>query len=474
VAACYGTAATIATTATWLSLDGTFDALPISVTNALGQQTSTGYSALTDPTGGFGLWPTSTTDANNQTTTFSYDALRRMLTRTLPGETSGLNTVSWSYTDWCSGTAAQTPCVEIDETQRLDPSTTIVARSFYDSGGHLVETRRTGPGGEDIVSYAEYDASARLVFESNSYMVTAYTGDPGAAAYAIPDTAVAGTSTSYDGIGRVTSVTDPLANTTTTGYTLVCNPPGTGDSACYEQTLVTDPLGHQRATLTDAFGREDYDQRYTGSSPSTYQLYATTRYTYDYSGDLTQILQPDETTRTTFQYDLAGRKTGMTDPDRGTESYSYDPDANLIESVDARGSAGTVYAGYDGLDRQIWRNSINSPTNAQVTFSYDSTANGNDGVGRLTSETFSGAPYNILSGSESFVYDVHGQQISQTLTMGGVNYTTSKTYDDAGNVLTQTYPDGETVTTSYSQGWLSGLSTTQGNTTLLNNVSYIR
>jgi len=212
---------------------------------------------------------------------------------------------------------------------------------------------------------------------------------------------------------------------------------------------------------------------YTGNAPANYAVYATTKYTYDYAGDLTQVLQPDGATKTTYQYDMAGRKTGMTDPDRGTETYAYDQNGNPTQSTDARGSAGTVYAGYDGIDRPIWRNTTNSPTGAYDTYSYDSTASGNVGIGRLTSQTFSGAPNNTLSGSDSYVYDARGRQYSETLVIGTTNYPIHATYDDAGTVLTRTYPDGETVTNSYSaQDWITGVSTSQGSTTLLSGASY--
>lgn len=48
-------------------------------------------------------------------------------------------------------------------------------------------------------------------------------------------------------------------------------------------------------------------------------------------------LQPDGTSQTTFTYDLVGRQTGMHDPDRGTESSTYDPDGNLLTLTDGRG-----------------------------------------------------------------------------------------------------------------------------------------
>src|SRR5450759_3241530 len=82
---------------------------------------------------------------------------------------------------------------------------------------------------------------------------------------------------------------------------------------------------------------------------------------------------------------------------------------SALQSSDARGAAGTVYAGFDGIDRPIWRNTSNSPSGAYDTYSYDSTANGNVGIDRLTSETFLGVPNNSLSGSDSYVYDARGK-----------------------------------------------------------------
>ncbi|HEY4027422.1 MAG TPA: RHS repeat-associated core domain-containing protein [Candidatus Dormibacteraeota bacterium] len=460
-----------------ITYDGTFGVLPVASANALNQRSSVAYPAPAGATatGGFGLWPTSTTDANGMASSFTYDALGRKTGTALPGEGSGLTTEANAYTVWCSGTGAQSPCAEIDQTQRLDGSTTVTSRAFYDGLGHLVETRSPAPGGKDVVRYSFYDASERLAFQSVPYMVSAYTGAPGAAAYSIPDSTQPGTTHTYDGMGRATSSTDALSHRASTSYTMACGAAGTGDSACYLQTLNVDRDGHQGGTLVDALGRTDYEQRYTGSGTASYAVYATTRYTYDFAGNLVQILQPNGSTSTSIQYDMAGRKTGMTDPDRGTESYSYDANGNLVQSVDARGAAGTVFIGYDGLDRPLWHNTTNSPSGAYRTFSYDSTAGGNAGVGRLTGETFSGAPANTLSGGYGFVYDARGRQTGVTLTVGGTSYPMTATYNDAGDVLAAVYPDGETVTTAYTaQGWLSGVSTTQGTTTttLLSGASY--
>jgi RHS repeat-associated protein len=450
--------------------DGYFEALNTQQANALNQTTSTGYQSPSSGTAasGFGLWPMSTTDENSQTTSFTYDALGRQTSTTLPGEGSGLTTTTSTYTVWCSGTAAQIPCAEIDTSQRLNSTTIVTSRTFYDGIGNVIETRSAGPSG-DIVQYANYDPSQRMVFKSIAYIVTAYSGGPGSAAFSIPDSTVAGTTYAYDGLGRTKSVTDPLTSTTNTQYSVVCNASGTGDTACYEQTMTTDPLSHQSGVLTDALGRVNYEQRYTGNSGSSYALYATAKYTYDYLGDQTKILQPDGASTTTYGFDLAGRRIGMTDADRGVEIYSYDADGNLTESIDARGSSGTIFVGFDALDRPVWRNTTNSPSGAYDTYTYDSTAGGNVGIGRLTSETFSGGG---LSGSDSYAYDSRGRQTSSTLVVGSTSYPiSSMTYNDAGQLTAETYPDGDVVTNTYSnQDWLAGVSTQF--TSVINTIAY--
>jgi RHS repeat-associated protein len=456
---------------TCTNYDTTFETLPISAANALNQTTSTGFTQTA--AGGFGLWPTSTTDANGQVTTIAYDGLGRAISQTLPGETTGLTTTTTSYTVWCLPGSAQSPCVEVDQTQRLDSSHTVVTRAFYDGYGRLVELRAPGPPGQDVVRFRYYDPSGRDIFESIQYLVAAYTGAPGSAAYSLPDSNQPGTSTTYDGMGRQTSTTDPVSTSDIThvSYSIACAVVS-GDSACYEQTLVKDPLNHQSATLADALGRENYDLRYTGNG--SYTLYATTKYKYDYTGNLVQITHPGDTATTTFQYDMAGHQTGLTDPDRGTLSNVYDPNGNLVQTTDARGAGGTIYAGYDGLNRPTLRSINQDKSSPYVTYTYDSTANGNHGVGRVTGETFVGGPSNSLTGSYSYVYDVRGQQTSKTLAVGSTSYPFQMTYDDAGNILTETYPTGEVVTNAYTGGWFTGLSQQQNsiNTTLLSNVSY--
>ncbi len=273
-------------------------------------------------------------------------------------------------------------------------------------------------------------------------------------------------------MGRLTSTTDALSNITTNTISVACNVAGTNDTGCYEQTLTVDPNRHQQGGLVDALGRRAYIQRFTGNTSGTYAVYATGKYQYDYNGSLFRIVQPDGST-TTFTFDMAGRKIAQADPDSGQSSYGYDQNGNLVQSVDGRQtSAGTVNVTFDGLDRPLSKStpvpSATSPTTT-ATYAYDA---GTNGKGRLTSESFSGAPNNSLSGSYGYTYDARGQEMNRTLTVANgcaTGCAVGTGYDDAGKVLTQTYPTGEVVTNTYDNaGWLNQVGTSQGNTTLLN------
>jgi RHS repeat-associated protein len=486
------------------TFDSYFGVLPTQQANALNQVATTTYQPRLSSTaaGGWGLWPMTTTDANGQATTYTYDGLGRPLTVTAPLETSGLTTQAMTYTIWCATTGAQSPCAETDTTQRLNSTQTITSRSFYDGMGNVVETRTPATSAQDSVQYYFYDPSQRLVFKSTPYLVTAYTGAAGVNAYSIPDSTVAGTcvgsgigctTPGYDGLGRVKVTTDALSETSTTSYGVACNPPGTGDAGCYRQVLTVDPLAHQSGVLTDAMGRTFYELAYTGNSLLTYAVYATTRYAYNFLGQQIWILHPNGTATTTFTYDTAGRLIGTTNPDSGTFAstacpvvtgepalpanvsacFTYDQDGNVLGSVDARGTAGAVYRGYDGINRPTYRSVNSNGSNPYDVYTYDSTTGGNKGVGQLTNQTFAGGG---LSGSQNYVYDARGRQTSTTLTIGSSSYPSGATYDDANRVLTQTYPDSETVTNSYgstdTQSLLSGVATSLGGLTLLSNATY--
>lgn len=481
--------------------DSLFHTLPLTSTNAFNHSATVTYGngGTTDPLGGFGLWSTSVVDANGQNSSVAYDHLGRLVSTTAPLEGTGLSTTTHSYTVWCPQPLAtdtpspQKPCVELDESQRLDSSNTVTTRRFYDGEGHLIETRSPAPtAGQDLVTYATYDFAGRLSFQSLPYTATAYTGAPGSTAFSVPDASQSGTSYTYPN-RRETDAKDPLSYTSKMLAAVACSLAGLGsDTACYAETIGIDRLNHQSMALSDALGRTLYSQRFTGSG--TYTPYATTRATFGITGALTAITSVDiNSTLDSFTYDGAGRVTGVTDVDSGTWNYTYDNDSNVTQQVDARGASGTVYAGYDGLDRLLWKSTSSTGTSPLASYTYDEATGHGSSVGRLTTELFASGPSQSVTGSYSYSYDGRGRPTSTTFAIswpatasapsGNASYSVSATYDDANRPLTLSIPAAgdlaaETLTYSYGNatqgGALTALSSSLSSptSTIFGNVSY--
>ncbi|MBA2680042.1 MAG: hypothetical protein H0U76_16800, partial [Ktedonobacteraceae bacterium] len=163
------------------------------------------------------------------------------------------------------------------------------------------------------------------------------------------------------------------------------------------------------------------------------------------------------------------------DPDLGNWTYTYDPNGNQTQSVDPRGASGTVYTCYDGLNRPTAKSANVNCTTPFASYTYDSTVSGNQGIGRLTSETFASGPSQGVTGSYAYTYDGRGRQTGWSMTINSTAYGFTKGYNDADQQTTLTYPDGDVLTTSYgAQDWLGGVSKTLAGTTttLLGAVSY--
>ena len=127
-------------------------------------------------------------------------------------------------------------------------------------------------------------------------------------------------------------------------------------------------------------------------------------------------------------------------PESGTTIYGYDGVGNLASKTDGRGVQ-AIYS-YDELDRIQDKQYPNSSTPA-VHYGYDLPADTN-GIGRLTSVAASGVSTNFYS------YDALGRVAISTQTpAGGQPYSFTYAYNLAGALLSETYPSGRVVKTSY-------------------------
>jgi RHS repeat-associated protein len=152
-------------------------------------------------------------------------------------------------------------------------------------------------------------------------------------------------------------------------------------------------------------------------------------------------------------------------PDRGTTDYWYDAAGRVTRMLSAAGRDQQFT--YDSADRILTRTFPNQSA-LNVTFTYDSVAGGNKGVGRLTG----------LSGSSSdraYVYNLFGELTSETWQLGSRTYALGYAYNASGDVTTLTLPSGRQAEYSYdSAGRLSSLKTKPSSTgTLIDVVSSV-
>lgn len=444
----------------------------------------------------------------NLTVNFTYDAAGNLTRREEIDTSNSRKPVSraWTYTWNALGLLTSVTGPRTDVTQ---------ATSYtYDAQGNLA-TSTNALNHVTTVNAVNAAGLPTSVTDENG-VVTLMTYDPlgRISTVSVQGPTPATTTFGYDANGLLTSVTAANNVTLTYGY----------DDA-HRLMSIRDASGNAMAFALDAMGNRTQTQVQTGSAQVLMANSATfdslgrlltsigaanqaTRYEYDNNGNLTKLIDPrNAVTQTAFDplnrvrqvtdalngvtklaYDAQDNVTSVTDarlhattyavngfgfvtqvvsPDSGSTSYTYDLAGNVLSRTDAR-RVTTNYT-YDALDRPLTRTYSNSAEN--VTYGYDSTANGNPGRGRLTSLT-------DAAGTASFVSDAYGNRISEMRTIGGVTYTTSYGYDLAGNLTKITYPSGLIV--NYQRdalGQISGV-TMQVNAaaapvTLASNITYL-
>ena len=241
-------------------------------------------------------------------------------------------------------------------------------------------------------------------------------------------------------------------------------------------TTVTDQAGKVRRSMTDGLGRLSRVDEPDGSGSLGTQSSPTqpTNYTYNALGNLTQTTQGAQTR--TFNYSSLGRLTSATNPESGTVSYQYDANGNLTSKTDAR-SITTTYA-YDALNRNTAVSYSSYPNGTSVIERYyDSATLGKGKPWFDVSYNYRWEkPTDNLAYHYNFInsYDALGRPLSRSqkflVLSGGTWQTTdfnlARTYDLAGNVKTQTYPSGKTVSYSYDgAGRMSSFTGTLGDGT---------
>jgi RHS repeat-associated protein len=418
------------------------------------------------------------------TTTYTYDSNGNPLTRTLtdttttavPYSTSG-QTRTWTYT-WSNFLLASVlgPRTDVSELTKYTYDGSGALTATTNALGQVTSITKHLPGGlpqtvvdaNGVTTNISYDPRLRLVTST----VTAATGP-------------LVTSYSYDAAGNLTGVTLPdgsaITNTWDPARRLTAQTDLLGNSIAYTLDAAGDrtkaavavsggAISRQHSATFDGLGRMLSDVGGAGQ---------TTAYTYDQGGNVVTITDPLQRVtqqlfdalnrrvqitdaaqgKSTLTYDAHNRLLAVTDPDGNTTSYTYDgfgdliqeagpargttvyrhdADGNLVQKVDARGAVANYT--YDTLNRVLMETYPGDPAE-NVTYSYDQSSGG-FGIGRLTSLT-------DAVGTLSRTYDERGNVLTESRVSSGpaaATLLTTYTYDGASRVASITYPSRTAVT----------------------------
>src|SRR6266404_4749323 len=304
----------------------------------------------------------------------------------------------------------------------------------YDNLGRTTEKRQYETANDYISVRQAYDSLGRSYQTSNPFRA----GDT-----------ILWTTTGYDALSRVISITTPDNAVITTSYN--------GNTV-----TVTDQTGKQRKSVSDGLGR--LAQVYEDPSGLNYG----TSYTYDVIDNLLTVTQGTQPPRS-FIYDSLKRLGSATNPESGRVDYQYDENGNTKVKTDARGVS--AHFSYDALNRvtRRWYNGSTSldqvnnnvPTlpsgvaaSDEVSYFYDSQSlppgappgfSPGYSIGRLVATVYSTAS----SSGDYHGYDAAGRPVLKIQQTGGVNYPVSAIYNLAGAITTEGYPSGRTVTYGY-------------------------
>lgn len=321
------------------------------------------------------------------TTTFQYDQFGRLKKTILPEGFEVNTSLHW----------------DVQALQRFYSFTDFSAgkpdsKTWLDILGREIKTQVVGFNGQWLTQLTTYNERGFAATKTNSY----YTSETPLV-----------TTSYHDDYGRPYSVTNPLS-TVNYSYTKLLDGKlqvTTTNSAGQSSTKITDATG-KVITAIDNGGQLDY--------------------AYDSRGSQVEV-KHGSTVLITNTYDIYGRQISMTDKNAGNISYQYDAYGQMIQQTDNGGNSYTMI--YDDFGR------ITSRTGGEgtTTYTYYDPRFGRCNNQKLQSITgFNGV-------NKRFGYDQFNRLSTDRVTIDGVDYTTTYTYDTYGNLTKTTYPSGVEV-----------------------------
>jgi RHS repeat-associated protein len=380
--------------------DGTFHHMTVSI-DGNGNRTTMAYDATTGDL-------TTLTNALNQTTTYAYLQTGGRSNGLLQSTTDALgNVASYAY----DSNRRETTVVE-----GYGTAVATTATMIYDTAGNLSSETS---GISSTVAYDHHTTTSHAYdgMRRETQLIEAF-----------GTTLQRTTTTLYDAIGDVLSVTDPAGHIVSYAYDQVGRKTteidGYGTAVATTGTMIYDNAGNLLSQTT-------------GSSTTTsYDHHTTTSYGYDAVNRQNQVIQGYGTSVAvtgTMIYDTAGNLVSETQGISATASYDHHT---------------TTSFGYDVMNRQnqvIAGYGTSSAVTATMIY---------DLAGNLLSQTdhISATASYDHHATTSYTFDALERQIAVTEGYGtSLARTSTTTFDTDGNTLSTTDPSGHLTSYAYNQ-----------------------
>ncbi len=387
------------------------------------------------------------------TTTFTYDSRSRLLTETDGNGTETSYTYQGNYPVEIKVDGETIQSVTYDacgNIKTLTDGNGATTTYFYDSKGQLLSVAYPAGGS---ITYS-YDKKGLVKTAADAYgNTTTYTYNGQSDITSVTDSLGNTYTYTYDQNGNRLSETDPKGNVTAYRYDSMNRLSGTTDALGNVTTYTYNGLD-QITSVTDSEGHTvtmEYDPVFMVPVKEVDAKGVETLYTYDNEGNLLSVTK-DGIRKASYTYDSKGQLTSTTYANGLTENYHYDNAGNAISMTDSndrvtintydnRGNFITATTGLTVEDIQAGSGAPQIENGSTTTYGYDQ-------AGNLVTIT-------DPEGNETtFTYDGNGNLLSET---DGEGNTTTYRYD-LNNRLTQTtFADGTGETYIYdSEGRMTG------------------
>ena len=327
----------------------------------------------------------------------------------------------------------------------------------HDALGREISRERAWDGVTETTAYASCGGSCGAVWATATACGTAGTVSADLAMMSISTSPVSPTTLRYfDELGRGVRTAVQSFGSATVHRTADVLRDGRGLVATVVETVLDAAGGRsgtRRRVLTyDVLG----DLVKTAENPDAGMAddRSVAAYVYD-GGGLLESVTVENGTRdhaTTFAYDAAGNRTGVTGPDIGTRTFGYTALGELRTSTDGRGK--TMWM-YDVLGRPTKRN---DPRGGVAGWVWDTAAKG-----LPARRTYDDGATSTVEYEEAYAYDAAARPTTVTTTIRTTaasteTFTRTHAYDDEGRPSRTVHPSGLAVTYGYNaRGHLSEL-----------------